>query len=140
MNAILFLEPWDPAWGGELELWNMPEEKCELCGGSGETLSFTKCLNCCGNGYILHNELEHVISIHPHFNRLVIFETSDRSYHGVPHKIRAPTGIYRRSLATYWWEPGDWFCKRKRATFMALPNVPDTEDKKAWRRERSGSS
>lgn len=41
--------------------------------------------------------------IHPVFNRLVIAESSDRSWHGHPHVLRCPPGITRRSIAAYYY-------------------------------------
>ena len=72
LNALLFLnETWDPAWGGELELWD-----------------------------------EHVARRHhaftPRQNRLVLFETSERSFHGV-RKVASPPGASRRSFAVYYY-------------------------------------
>jgi hypothetical protein len=78
------------------------------------------------------------VSITPQFNRLVIFETNDHSYHGVPRPIRAPMGVFRRSLAVYWWERGDWVNRRPRAKFVALPGEPESKEKDAWRSDRCG--
>ncbi len=41
------------------------------------------------------------LEIDPEWNRTVIFETSDRSYHGHP----VPTGRERRSIAAYFYSP-----------------------------------
>lgn len=38
----------------------------------------------------------------PHLNRLVLFETSDRSFHGV-RKVRVPKDVTRGSFATYYY-------------------------------------
>jgi Rps23 Pro-64 3,4-dihydroxylase Tpa1-like proline 4-hydroxylase len=44
-----------------------------------------------------------VKSIPPLFNRLVIFETHDYSYHGLPDKLNFPKGEYRKSLILYYY-------------------------------------
>lgn len=44
-----------------------------------------------------------VKSIPPLFNRLVIFETHDYSYHGLPNKLNFPKGEYRKSLILYYY-------------------------------------
>ena len=41
--------------------------------------------------------------IAPNFNRMVIFETNQISYHGHPHPLKSPKGISRKSLATYYY-------------------------------------
>jgi Rps23 Pro-64 3,4-dihydroxylase Tpa1-like proline 4-hydroxylase len=44
--------------------------------------------------------------IAPVFNRLVVFATTDRSYHGHPDALRCPPGTTRRSLALYYYTNG----------------------------------
>jgi hypothetical protein len=44
-----------------------------------------------------------VVSITPLYNRAVIFETSDMSYHGHPEALRCPEGVYRKSIALYYY-------------------------------------
>lgn len=41
--------------------------------------------------------------IAPTFNRCVIFETNEVSYHGHPKPLRTPEGISRKSIATYYY-------------------------------------
>ena len=41
--------------------------------------------------------------IEPAFNRCVIFETNEISYHGHPKPLRAPQGITRKSLSVYYY-------------------------------------
>lgn len=50
------------------------------------------------------------VRIAPTFNRAVIFETSDTSYHGHPDPLRCPEGRTRKSLALYYYralKPGE---------------------------------
>ena len=42
----------------------------------------------------------------PNFNRMVIFSTTDHSYHGHPDPLNCPIGIYRRSIALYYYTSG----------------------------------
>ncbi|MEA2197364.1 MAG: hypothetical protein QOJ25_1415 [Solirubrobacteraceae bacterium] len=44
--------------------------------------------------------------IAPHFNRLVVFSTTERSFHGHPHKLACPPDRTRRSLALYYYSNG----------------------------------
>lgn len=80
-----------------------------------------------------------IAAITPAFNRLVVFETNEFSYHGVPRPMRAPEGVWRKSMAVYWWLPPDGKePKRPRAQFVALPGEPIDEEKARWRQQRSG--
>lgn len=47
--------------------------------------------------------------INPLFNRAVLFETTETSFHGHPRPLAAPPGHARKSLAVYYYtvEPGD---------------------------------
>jgi hypothetical protein len=42
----------------------------------------------------------------PDFNRLVVFSTTDTSYHGHPDPLRCPPGMTRKSIATYYYTNG----------------------------------
>lgn len=39
----------------------------------------------------------------PSFNRAVIFETNDKSYHGHPTPLNVPEGVTRKSMAVYYY-------------------------------------
>jgi len=76
LNVLLYLnKDWQEEWNGALELWDdKPSE-----GGKA------------------------IKSIYPHFNTLVIFGTSKNSWHGHPEPTRSPEGVFRTSLATYYY-------------------------------------
>lgn len=42
----------------------------------------------------------------PVFNRTVVFNTSDGTFHGHPHPLRCPPGMARKSLSTYYYTNG----------------------------------
>ncbi|HWC85730.1 MAG TPA: 2OG-Fe(II) oxygenase [Solirubrobacteraceae bacterium] len=44
--------------------------------------------------------------IAPHFNRLVVFSTTERSFHGHPRPLACPPDRTRRSLALYYYSNG----------------------------------
>lgn len=46
---------------------------------------------------------EMIGNIAPHFNRMVMFETNEISYHGHPKPIKTPQGVTRKSLAAYYY-------------------------------------
>jgi len=77
LNLIVYLNPeWDEAWGGNLELFRDP-----------------------------HEDRRPTRSVAPRFNRCVIFETSERSWHAFD-RITLPAGreaLTRRSVALYFY-------------------------------------
>lgn len=78
LNLLLYLnEDWRWPWGGELELWRDPDD-------SGPA-----------------------VSIWPNMGTMVVFETSERSWHGHPKPLECPPGVARKSIALYYYEPGD---------------------------------
>jgi len=51
--------------------------------------------------------MEHAVErIAPVFNRMVIFATTDTSFHGHPDPLTCPVGVRRRSLALYYYTNG----------------------------------
>lgn len=77
LNLIVYLNPvWDPAWGGALELHSDPR-----------------------------SEVDEITLLAPRFNRCVIFETTEWSWHGFG-RITLPeprANLSRRSIALYFY-------------------------------------
>ena len=46
-----------------------------------------------------------MVAIQPKFNRAVLFETSEISWHGHPRPLACPPGVVRKSLAVYYYRP-----------------------------------
>ena len=46
-----------------------------------------------------------VVKSYPQFNKAIIFQTNDISWHGVPDKIMCPDNVFRKSLAYYYISP-----------------------------------
>ena len=77
LNLIIYLEEdYDPAWGGGLELWSHDDEN--------------------------NKPLEKVKVIEPKFNRAILFDTTQNSWHGFPDPIQVPDGKMRKSFAVYY--------------------------------------
>ena len=81
VNILFYMnKDWKEEYGGHLELWDGPYKK-------------GKC----------HKKILPII------NRMVIFGTSKNSWHGHPEPLTPPEGVYRESLAAYYYsdEPGE---------------------------------
>ena len=75
LNVLVYMnKSWKEEYEGFLELWDF------------------------GN-----NSRELLAKISPDFNRCVIFETNEISYHGHPKALKTPDGINRKSIATYYY-------------------------------------
>lgn len=78
VNVLIYLnEVWDENWGGCLELWS-EDDLANEAGAPARTIA-------------------------PLFNRMVVFSTTDFSYHGHPHALRCPPDRTRNSLALYYY-------------------------------------
>jgi Rps23 Pro-64 3,4-dihydroxylase Tpa1-like proline 4-hydroxylase len=76
-NLIVYMTPnWNPSWGGGLEFWSNDSEN--------------------------NQPLECVTTIQNLFNRAVIFDTTQNSWHGLPEELTCPENVSRNSLATYY--------------------------------------
>lgn len=77
-------------------------------------------------------------SIEPKFNRAVIFNTTDISYHGHPSPLKCPENKCRKSLAWYYLtKPQENVTERYRAKFVARPSDPKDEKLEKFRKDRS---
>jgi hypothetical protein len=77
INVIIYLTPdWQEEWGGGLELWSHEPDT--------------------------NLPKECVTKVHNKFNRAVLFDTTQNSWHGLPEAINCPEGVYRKSLAIYY--------------------------------------
>jgi hypothetical protein len=60
-----------------------------------------------GHLELWNREMTHFVhKILPTFNRCVIFNTTDTSYHGHPEPLACPQGMTRKSLALYYYSNG----------------------------------
>jgi hypothetical protein len=63
-------------------------------------------------------ELAGALPILPAPGRLVLFETNDASWHGVPVPLTCPVEVARRTVSVYWWGLPRGESKRPRALFV----------------------
>lgn len=64
----------------------------------------------------------------PIFNRAILFDTTQNSWHGMSRSLSQPIGIYRKSFAAYYLcRPADDVDQRGRALFAARPEQEGDE-------------
>lgn len=93
LNLLLYVnEGWQRDWRGSLELRDHPTKPTQR------------------------------VAIAPEFNRLVIFEASERSWHGHPKALKCPKDRTRRSIAAYYYhaEPHPTY-EGQHSTIYAIP-------------------
>lgn len=100
-NLIVYITPnWNPEWGGGLEVWDHNPD------GSPSVLADT---------------------IENKFNRAVLFDTTQNSWHGLPKDLHCPEGTMRQSMAVYYvTEPAESADTRSRALFV--PHEEQAQD------------
>lgn len=104
LNIIIYLsEGWKKEWGGGLEFWSHDEET--------------------------HQPKERVVTTQIAFNRAVIFDTTQNSWHGLPDGINCPEGVYRKSLAMYYVQYPDKSAEDRHKALYA-PHQDQTNDAK----------
>lgn len=93
LNLIIYLsEEWEGQWGGSLELWSHNKEK--------------------------NKPDKKIVTIDNVFNRAVLFDTTQNSWHGFPEPLTCPKGKYRKSLAVYYLtDPPENVDQRPRALY-----------------------
>lgn len=80
LNIIVYMTPgWLPEWGGGLELWSHDEDN--------------------------NQPKEKVKTVDNLFNRAIIFDTTQNSWHGLPGAIECPEDVIRKSIAAYYVQP-----------------------------------
>ena len=77
LNLIIYLEEdYNPEWGGSLQFWSHDEKN--------------------------KKPLNKVKEIEPIFNKAILFDTTQNSWHGFPEPINPPRGKMRKSIAVYY--------------------------------------
>lgn len=77
INIIIYMTPdWNEEWNGGLELWSHDEEK--------------------------NLPKECVTKVYNKFNRAILFDTTQNSWHGLSKVLNLPKDIFRKSYAIYY--------------------------------------
>lgn len=116
LNLITYVSPnWDPAWGGGLGFWAHDAERNR----PGALLKLVDCL----------------------FNRAVLFDTTQNSWHGLANPIACPEDTFRTSLAVYYMMPAsEEASRRERALFAPHKDQENDPAVLELIRRRSASS
>jgi hypothetical protein len=72
------------------------------------------------------DQSELLLSIAPLFNRLVIFEASEHTWHGHPDPLQCPQDVARKSIAMYYYtvdDNPDWQREPRSTLFMPRRNI-----------------
>lgn len=77
INIIVYMtKGWEKDWGGGLEFWSHDD--------------------------VNNQPLKLIKTIENKYNRAVIFDTTQNSWHGLPNAINCPEGVIRKSIAAYY--------------------------------------
>lgn len=103
LNIIVYVNPdWQENWGGSLGLWG--NESAEKPG-------------------------DLVKSVWSKFNRAVVFDTTQNSWHGLPEPLVCPDGQARQSLAAYYLcDPSEGVDTRGKALFAPTKEQENDEE------------
>jgi Rps23 Pro-64 3,4-dihydroxylase Tpa1-like proline 4-hydroxylase len=113
-NLIIYMTPeWNNNWGGGLEFWSHDD----------------------ANG----QPAERVSYIENKFNRAVLFDTTQNSWHGLPEPLSCPPNKARQSLATYYLSPIKENAEdRKRALYAPYKDQKNDPEIVNFCKKRSG--
>jgi len=115
VNLIIYLSQWQKEWGGELELWS--------------------------HDWRTNAPKECVTTVDIKFNRAILFDTTQNSWHGLPNPVKSPEGVYRKSLNIYYLtEPTKEATDRERALFAPYKEQKDDENILELIKKRSNSN
>ena len=103
LNIIIYLNSnWKKEWGGNLGLWSNESPKKP------------------GNL---------VKQIFPKFNRAILFDTTQNSWHGLPNPLKCPKNEFRKSIAVYYLcEASNKIDKRGKALFAPSDDQINKKD------------
>ena len=77
LNIIIYLNSnWENSWGGDLGLWSNSSDQDTGDDVPGDLIK----------------------SIEPKFNRAIIFDTTQNSWHGLPEPLNCPKNEFRKSI------------------------------------------
>ena len=114
INIIVYLNSnWEKEWGGNLGLWSNESSR-----KPGKLVK----------------------EIVPKFNRAVLFDTTQNSWHGLPNPLKCPENEFRKSIAVYYLcEPSSKVDTRGKALFAPTDEQANDEDVLALIKKRSNT-
>lgn len=103
LNIIIYLNSnWKEEWDGNLGLWSNESSK-----KPGKLAK----------------------QIVPKFNRAILFDTTQNSWHGLPNPLKCPKNEFRKSIAVYYLcEPPSKIDKRGKALFAPTDDQANNKD------------
>lgn len=108
INVLLYLNKnWKEEYNGDFQLW-----RGEFSDNKHKLIKLCK-------------------KIYPIYNRLVIFSTSENSYHGFPEPLNCPNDVERNSLAWYYYtvdRPQNEKSESHSTTYVKLPTEDNSLD------------
>lgn len=108
LNIIYHLSRnWDPSWGGSLQLWSHNPEN--------------------------NKPKELIKTVDIKYNRAVIFDTTQHSWHGFAGKLTCPESVYRKTLAIYYVQEPDASTVEERYRAIFAPSEEQQNDPEVLR-------
>ena len=113
LNIIIYLTPdWNPEWGGGLDLWSHDPAN--------------------------NIPLEKIKTVEYKFNRAILFDTTQNSWHGFNEPLTCPDDVHRKSIAMYYLtDPPEEVDTRQRALYAASESQQNDPSVLKFIQERS---
>lgn len=103
LNLIVYVsKDWNPDWGGGLEFWSHDSEK-------NKPLRLEKTIECV-------------------YNRAVLFDTTQNSWHGLPTPLICPQNMCRKSIAIYYLTDVDSDTENRYRAFFAPTKEQENDE------------
>lgn len=103
LNLIVYMsKDWNPEWGGGLEFWSHDNER-------NKPFRLEKTVECL-------------------YNRAVLFDTTQNSWHGLPTPLTCPQNMCRKSIAIYYLTDVDSDTEKRYRAFFAPTKEQENDE------------
>ena len=103
LNLIVYMsKDWNPEWGGGLEFWSHDNER-------NKPFRLEKTVECV-------------------YNRAVLFDTTQNSWHGLPTPLTCPQNMCRKSIAIYYLTDVDSDTEKRYRAFFAPTKEQENDE------------